>query len=116
MIRNSYIGLYRDVSIAAIASSRTSLATLTGVMCYTSQCELRSLRINSGMFNVIRIVMYYTLPPVRVTRLVLDCNGVFAIKAYMVFTCILYTSACVDLRVRHVTMLSGDCCHVIAIM
>ena len=56
------IGLYRDVWIAAIASSRTSLATITGLMCNTSQCELRSLRVNSGMLNVIRIVTYYTLP------------------------------------------------------
>ena len=81
---SSAIGLYRDVWIAAIASSRTSLATLTGVMCNTSQCELRSKRVNSGMLNVIRIVTYNTLPPppVRVARLVLDCNGVFAIKAY----------------------------------
>ena len=37
-------GKYRDVWIAAIASSRTSLATLTGVVCNASQCELRSLR------------------------------------------------------------------------
>ena len=59
------IGLYRDVWIAAIASSRTSLATLTGVMCNTSQCELRSLRVNSGMLNVIRIVTYYTLLPLE---------------------------------------------------
>ena len=59
------IGLYRDVWIAAIASSRTSLATLTGVMCNASQCELRSLRVNSGMLNVIRIVTYYTLPPLE---------------------------------------------------
>ena len=59
------IGLYRYVWIAAIASSRTSLATLTGAMCKTSQCELRSLRVNSGMLNV-----------------ELDCNGDFAIKAY----------------------------------
>ena len=79
------IGLYRDVWIAAIASSRTRLATLTGVMCKTSsQCELRSLRVNSGMLNVIRIVTYYILPPppIRVARLFLDCNGDFAIKAY----------------------------------
>ena len=55
------ISLYRDVWIAAIASSRTSLATLMGVMCNTSQCELRSLRVNSGMLNVIRIVTYYTI-------------------------------------------------------
>ena len=36
------IGLYRDVWIAAIASSRTRLAIIMGVMCSTSQCELRS--------------------------------------------------------------------------
>ena len=59
------IDLYRDVWIAAIASSRTSLATLMGVMCKTSQCELRSLRVNSGMLNVIRIVTYYSLPPLE---------------------------------------------------
>ena len=59
------IGLYRDVWIAAIASSRTRLATLTGAMCKTSQCELRSLRVNSGILNVIRIVTYYTLPPLE---------------------------------------------------
>ena len=59
------IGLYRDVWIAAIASSRTSLATIMGVMCNTSQCELRSLRVNSGMLNVIRIVTNYTLPPLE---------------------------------------------------
>ena len=59
------IGLYRDVWIAAIASSRTGLTTLTGAMCKTSQCELRSLRVNSGMLNVIRIVTYYTLPPLE---------------------------------------------------
>ena len=59
------IGLYHDVWIAAIASSRTRLATLTGAMCKTSQWELRSLRVNSGMLNVIRIVTYYTLPPLE---------------------------------------------------
>ena len=59
------ISLYRYVWIAAIASSRTSLATLTGVMCNTSQCELRSLRVNSGMLNVIHIVTYCTLPPLE---------------------------------------------------
>ena len=36
-----------------------------GAMCKTSQCELRSLRVNSGMLNVIRIVTYYTLPPLE---------------------------------------------------
>ena len=42
--------------------SRTSLATLTGVMCSTSQCELRSTFPTSRVTNVIRIVTYYTLP------------------------------------------------------
>ena len=59
------IGVYRDVWIAAIASSRTRLASLTGAMCKTSQCEFRSLRVNSGMLNVIRIVTYYTLAPLE---------------------------------------------------
>ena len=63
--RTRPIGLYRDVWIAAIASSRTRLATLTGAMYKTSQCELRSLRVNSGMLEVIRIVTYYTLPPLE---------------------------------------------------
>ena len=36
-----------------------------GAVCKTSQCELRSLRVNSGMLNVIRIVTYYTLPPLE---------------------------------------------------
>ena len=75
------IGFHRDVWIAAIASSRTSLATLSVVMCNTSQCKLRSLRVNSGMLNVILIVSSH-ITTVRVARLVLDCNGVFAIKAY----------------------------------
>ena len=57
--------IYRDVWIAAIALSTTSLATLAGAMCNTSQCELRSLRVHSGMLNVIRIVTYYTLPPLE---------------------------------------------------
>ena len=65
MLNDEYIGLYRDVWIAAIAWSRTRLATLTGAMCKTSQCELCSLRVNSWMLNVIRIVTYYTLPPLE---------------------------------------------------
>ena len=51
--------------LAFIAMSGSRLATLTGAMCKTSQCELRSLRVNSGMLNVIRIVTYYTLPPLE---------------------------------------------------
>ena len=45
--------------------SRKSLATLTGVMCSTSQCELRSTFPNLRVTNVIRIVTYYTLPPLE---------------------------------------------------
>ena len=45
--------------------SRKSLATLTGVMCSTSQCELRSTFPNLRETNVIRIVTYYTLPPLE---------------------------------------------------
>ena len=52
------IGLYRDVCIAAIAWSRMSLETQTVVMWTTSQCKVRSLRANSGMWNVICIVTY----------------------------------------------------------
>ena len=69
------MSIYRDVWIAAVASSRTSLATLTVAMCNTPQCKLRSLRVNIGMLNVICIVTYYTLPPLESARLVLDCNG-----------------------------------------
>ena len=57
--------------------------TLTGVMCNASQCEIRSLRVQFG--NVERNshcdVLHIT--PVRVARLFLDYNGVFAIKAYI---------------------------------
>ena len=35
------------------------------LVCNTSQCELRSLLLNSGMLNVVRIVTYYTLPPLE---------------------------------------------------
>ena len=59
----------RHPSIQSIFIYVSGLATLTGEMCSTSQCELRStfpnLRVNSGMLNVIRIVAYYTLPPLE---------------------------------------------------
>ena len=42
--------------------SRTRLATLTGAMCSTSQCELRSTFPNVRVTNIIHIVTYYTLP------------------------------------------------------
>ena len=51
-----------------------------GVMCNTSQCELRSLRVNSGKLNVISHCDVLHITPVRVARLVLDCYGVFAYR------------------------------------
>ena len=45
--------------------SRKSLATLMGVMCSMSQCELRSTFPNLRVTNVIRIVTFYTLPPLE---------------------------------------------------
>ena len=45
--------------------SRTRLATLMGAMCSTSQCELRSTFPNLRVTNVIRIVTFYTLPPLE---------------------------------------------------
>ena len=45
--------------------SCTFFLVKTGVMCNTSQCELRSLRVNSGMLNVMCIVTYYTLSPIE---------------------------------------------------
>ena len=89
------ICLYRDVWIAAIASSRTRLATLTGVMCKTSQCGLRSFMRKFG--NVERNshcdVLHIT--PIRVARLFLDCNGDFAIKAYEDNNCVARRTAIV---------------------
>ena len=46
----SAIGLYREIAIE-IAISRKSLATLMGVMCSTSQCELRSTFPNASFFS-----------------------------------------------------------------
>ena len=45
--------------------SRTRSATLTGAMCSTSQCELRSTFPNLRVTNVIHIVTYYTLPRIE---------------------------------------------------
>ena len=55
-------------SLSTPLQSRTSLATLMGVMCSTSQCELRSTFPNLRVTNVIRIVTFYTLPPSRQPR------------------------------------------------
>ena len=61
IISTWYIGLYREIAIAIQKES----ATLMGVMCSTSQCELRSTFPNLRVTNVIRIVTFYTLPPLE---------------------------------------------------
>ena len=75
----STIGLYRDVWIAAIVSSRTRLATLTGVY-VTMRITFVTRKFGNVERNSHCDVLH--IAPVRVANLVLDCNGVFAIKAY----------------------------------
>ena len=78
------IGLYRDVWIAAIARPRTSLETQTAVMCVCFQ------RRRIGPYVTMQITLFTCkCPPIRfdlyvqrVASLTLDCNGIFAIKAY----------------------------------
>ena len=70
------IGLYRDVWIAAIASSRTRLATLMGAMCKTFVTRKFGNVERNSHCDVLHIT------PIRVARLFLDCNDDFAIKAY----------------------------------
>ena len=49
-----------------------------GVMCSTSQCELRSTFPNLRVTNVIRIVTFYALPPLESP----SSDPDVAIKAY----------------------------------
>ena len=84
------IGLYRDVWIAAIASSRKSLATQTAAICVRFQGR----RIRHVYVTIIMVTMQITFLThksamiyrrglcQRVASLILDCNGIFAIKAY----------------------------------
>ena len=82
------IGLYRDVWIAAIASSRNSLATQTAAICVrfhgrTSQCRLRSYVTMQITFLARKSALIYRRGlRQRVASLTIDCNGVFAIRAY----------------------------------
>ena len=55
------IGLYREIAIDIQKES----GDYNGVMCSTSQCELRSTFPNLRVANVIRIVTFYTLPPLE---------------------------------------------------
>ena len=76
------IGLYRDVWIAAIASSRTRFGDSNGGN--VSNVTMRITFVTRKFGNVERNshcdVLHIT--PVRVARLFLDCNGDFAIKAF----------------------------------
>ena len=79
------IGLYRDVWIAAIASSRKSPATQTAAICVRFQGRrVRHVNVTMHVTFLTRIsaLIYRRGLRQRVASLTLDCNGVFAIRAY----------------------------------
>ena len=75
------IGLYRDVWIAAIASSTTSLATRTAAICvrFQGRCVRRVYVTMQITFLTRKSALIYSQ---RVASLTLNCNGYFAIRAY----------------------------------
>ena len=75
------IGLYRDVWIAAIASSRTSLATQTAAICGRFQRRCVHVTMQVTFLTRKSALIYRRGLRQRVGSLTLDCNGVFAIKA-----------------------------------
>ena len=85
MRNTSGIGLYRDVWIAAIASSRKSLATRTAAICVRFQGRrVRHGYVTMQITFLTRksALIYRRGLRQRVASLTLDCNGVLAIKAY----------------------------------
>ena len=85
--KSSPIGLYRDVWIAAIASSRKSLATQTAAICVRFQGRrLRHEYVTMHITFLTRksALIYRRGLRQRVASLTVDCNGVFAIKAYSI--------------------------------
>ena len=79
------IGLYRDVWIAAIASSTTSLATRTAAICVRFQGRrLRRVYVTMQITFLTRksALIYRRDLRQRVASLTLNCNGVLAIRAY----------------------------------
>ena len=79
------IGLYRDVWIAAIASSTTSLATRTAAICVRCQGRrVRRVYVTMQITFLTRksALIYRRGLRQRVASLTLNCNGVFAIRAY----------------------------------
>ena len=82
------IGLYRDVWIAAIASSRKSLATQTAAICVHFQGRrVRHEYVTMHITFLTRksALIYRRGLRQRVASLTLDCNGVFAIRAYAAY-------------------------------
>ena len=79
------IGLYRDVWIAAIASSTTSLATRTAAICVRFQGRrVRRMYVTMQITFLKRksSLIYRRGLRQRVASLTLNCNGDFAIRAY----------------------------------
>ena len=79
------IGLYRDVWIAAIASSRKSLATQTAAICIRFHGRrVRHVYVTMQITFLARksALIYRRGLRQRVASLTIDCNGVFAIRAY----------------------------------
>ena len=82
------IGLYRDVWIAAIASSTTSLATRTAAICVRFQGRrVRRVYVTMQITFLTRksALIYRRGLRQRVASLTLNCNGDFAIRAYVLF-------------------------------
>ena len=82
---NHPIGLYRDVWIAAIASSRKSLATQTAAICVRFHGRrVRHVYVTMQITFLARksALIYRRGLRQRVASLTVDCNGVFAIRAY----------------------------------
>ena len=80
-----FIGLYRDVWIAAIASSRKSLATQTAAICVRFHGRrVRHVYVTMQITFLARksALIYRRGLRQRVASLTIDCNGVFAIRAY----------------------------------
>ena len=78
-------GLYRDVWIAAIASSRKSLATQTAAICVRFHGRrVRHVYVTMQITFLARksALIYRRGLRQRVASLTIDCNGVFAIRAY----------------------------------
>ena len=81
------IGLYRDVWIAAIASSTTSLATRTAAICVRFQGRrVRRVYVTMQITFLTRksALIYRRGLRQRVASLTLNCNGDFAIRAYTI--------------------------------